>query len=85
MPILEFLIILLLIAIAYDVSVRRKKWDKSTLGQKHVQIILSEKEDKDLIKEIRGINDKSEFFKRAARAYLSENRLFNSEDDDDYN
>ena len=84
MDILIVLLVLLLVLLAYDAFTREKKWDKSTLGQKHVKIILSEKEDKDLIKELKGISDKSAFFKRAARAYLSENKLFNSDDDSEY-
>lgn len=53
-------------------------------GFKVVHVMLSDDYDGDIIEGIRTINDRGDFFRRAARKYLSENRAFNYIVDNQY-
>ncbi len=57
-----------------------REMQKYSDGVKVVHVMLSDDYDYDIIECLKTINNKGEFFKRAARQYFAENRAFNNGD-----
>ena len=64
---------------------KEREMQKYSDGFKVVHVMLSDEYDGDIIEGLRTINDKGDFFRRAARKYLSENRAFNYIPGNQYN
>lgn len=82
---MRIVILVLLIVLIVDVRrlIKAKKWDGQMEGFCAVRVSLSEDYDTDLIEYLDKIENKSAFFKRAAREFIEEQerfeRVFNDE------